>query len=43
VDRDAARRRPGVDLFICRAHFFEEQVRYHPDRRTLEAHLHELG
>ncbi len=37
--RDAAR---GVDLFVCEAYFFEKQVRYHLDYRTLEAHLHEL-
>jgi ribonuclease BN (tRNA processing enzyme) len=37
--RDAAL---GVDLFVCEAYFFEKQVRYHLDYRTLEEHLHEL-
>jgi ribonuclease BN (tRNA processing enzyme) len=37
--RDAAR---GADLFVCEAYFFEKQVRYHLDYRTLQAHLHEL-
>jgi ribonuclease BN (tRNA processing enzyme) len=37
--RDAAR---GVDLFVCEAYFFEKQVRYHLDYRTLQTHLHEL-
>lgn len=37
--RDAAR---GVDLFVCEAYYFEKQVRYHLDYRTLQAHLHEL-
>jgi ribonuclease BN (tRNA processing enzyme) len=38
--RDAAR---GADVFVCEAYFFEKQVRYHLDYRTLKAHLHELG
>jgi ribonuclease BN (tRNA processing enzyme) len=37
---DAAR---GADVFVCEAYFFEKQVRYHLDYRTLKAHLHELG
>jgi len=37
--RDAAR---GADLFVCEAYFFEKQVRYHLDYRTLKAHLHQL-
>jgi ribonuclease BN (tRNA processing enzyme) len=38
--RDAAR---GADVFVCEAYFFEKEVRYHLDYRTLKAHLHELG
>ncbi len=38
--RHAAR---GADVFVCEAYFFEKQVRYHLDYRTLKAHLHELG
>jgi ribonuclease BN (tRNA processing enzyme) len=37
--RDAAR---GADVFVCEAYFFEKQVRYHLDYRTLQAHLHEF-
>jgi ribonuclease BN (tRNA processing enzyme) len=37
--REAAR---GADLFVCEAYFFDKQVRYHLDYRTLVAHLREL-
>jgi len=32
----------GVDLLIAEAYFFEKQVRYHLDYRTLMAHREEL-
>ncbi len=33
----------NTDLFICEAYFFEKQVKYHLDYRTLLAHQAELG
>lgn len=36
---DAAR---GVDLFVCEAYFYEKEVRYHLNLKTLEKHLPEI-
>ena len=33
----------GADLFICEAYFFDKQVKYHLDYRTLSEHLTQLG
>ena len=32
----------GADLFIAEAYFFEKQIKYHLDFRTLQAHRSEL-
>lgn len=37
---DSAR---GADLFICEAYFFEKNIKYHLDYRTLMEHREELG
>lgn len=33
----------GADLFIAEAYFFEKQIKYHLDYRTLQAHRVDLG
>src|SRR5262249_54379910 len=33
----------GADLFIAEAYFFERQIKYHLDYRTLQAHRVDLG
>jgi len=33
----------GADLFIAEAYFFEKQIKYHLDYRTLQEHRAELG
>jgi len=38
-----ARAAAGSDLFICEAYYFEKQVRYHLDYRTLREHLGHLS
>ncbi len=33
----------GADLFVAEAYFFEKQIRFHLDFRTLESHRMQLG